>query len=91
MSCSASPQDIFDKYNVDLGLENHDHAYKRSKLIKNRQIVDSGGTLYIGDGSMGVESRPAKSDRDYIQVTEEASCASAPLPNDVSTLVFVLR
>jgi len=37
---------IFDSYNLSIGFENHDHAYKRSKPIRNNQ-VDSTGTLYV--------------------------------------------
>jgi hypothetical protein len=76
-SARAAWLDIFDKHGLDIGLENHDHAYKRTKLIKNRQVVETGGTLYLGDGSMGVEARPAKTGRDYLDVTAQDSYARA--------------
>jgi 3',5'-cyclic AMP phosphodiesterase CpdA len=44
---------MFSKYNVSLAMENHDHIYKRSKPIRYNQIVEK-GTVYIGDGAMGV-------------------------------------
>jgi hypothetical protein len=43
---------IFDQYQLTTALENHDHALKRSKLMKGDQ-PDPSGTLYIGDGCMG--------------------------------------
>jgi hypothetical protein len=44
---------LFDKYNVTIAFENHTHAFKRSKLIKNGK-PDSAGTLYLGEGSWGI-------------------------------------
>jgi hypothetical protein len=46
-----------------VALENHDHAYKRTKLLFNNDIVDptsnQHGVLYVGDGAMGVKLRDA--------------------------------
>lgn len=47
---------IFDQYGMTTALENHDHALKRAKLLKNDQ-PDPTGTLYIGDGCMGQSTR----------------------------------
>lgn len=47
---------LFDKYGLTAGFENHDHVYKRTKRMKHN-MPDANGTLYIGDGSMGVEPR----------------------------------
>ncbi len=44
---------LFEKYNLNVAFENHDHAYKRSKLIRNGK-VDPTGVLYLGDGGYGV-------------------------------------
>jgi len=60
----------FDDYGLDVSFENHDHAYKRSKLLKNDK-EDVSGTLYMGDGSWGVAARPAKAnDRWYLDVVK---------------------
>lgn len=54
-ACREAWSPIFDQYGMDIGFENHDHAYKRTKLMKNGQPVSSNGTLFVGDGSWGVE------------------------------------
>ncbi len=48
---------LFDAYGLTAGFENHDHVYKRTKRMKHNR-PDPAGTLYIGDGCMGVEPRP---------------------------------
>jgi hypothetical protein len=45
---------LFEKYGVNVAFENHDHAYKRSKPIRNGK-VDPKGVIYIGDGGWSVE------------------------------------
>lgn len=53
---------LFDKYNVKLVFENHDHCFKRSLPLRAGK-VDPKGTIYLGDGAWGVELRkpdPAK-------------------------------
>jgi glucan-binding YG repeat protein len=47
---------LFDQYGLDAAFENDHHIYKRSKLIKEGKVDDS-GTLYIGDGAWGVKTR----------------------------------
>eukprot|EP01117_Protostelium_nocturnum_P000843 TRINITY_DN1108_c0_g1_i1.p1 TRINITY_DN1108_c0_g1~~TRINITY_DN1108_c0_g1_i1.p1 ORF type:complete len:608 (-),score=192.35 TRINITY_DN1108_c0_g1_i1:1983-3806(-) len=49
---------VFDKFDLTIGFENHDHAYKRTKPLKNSQ-VDPKGTVYVGDGAWGVPIRPS--------------------------------
>ena len=41
--------EIFDKYNVDLVLQGHDHVYSRSKKLRADQVVAEGepGTIYV--------------------------------------------
>ncbi len=61
----------FEKYNLTAAFENHDHAYKRTELIKGNK-VDPAGVLYIGDGGWGVATprEPAKaSERWYLAAT----------------------
>jgi hypothetical protein len=43
---------IFDRYGLTVGLEHHDHVFKRTKVLKANQVADS-GTVYIGDGCFG--------------------------------------
>ncbi|MBI2431970.1 MAG: fibronectin type III domain-containing protein [Candidatus Hydrogenedentes bacterium] len=47
----------FNAYHLTTAFENHDHALKRSKLLKAGQ-PDNDGVLYIGDGCFGVNPRP---------------------------------
>lgn len=55
---------LFEKHNVDLVLEHHDHTFKRTHPLKGG-LKDKYGVLYLGDGSWGrirpvtkPESRP---------------------------------
>jgi hypothetical protein len=50
---------LFEEYGVSAVFENHDHAYKRSKLLK-RGVVDPTGVLYFGDGGWAVDARTPK-------------------------------
>jgi len=49
---------IFDKYNFSVCFENHAHSYKRTLPLRNSTVVPpgdhQGGTVYVGDGKMGV-------------------------------------
>lgn len=58
---------IFQDEGLTVGFENHDHAYKRTKLLIN-DVENPGGVLYIGDGAMGVTPRPGVTltGRDYL-------------------------
>lgn len=46
--------EIFDKYKFKAAFENHVHSYKRTFPLFNDSINPQ-GTIYFGDGSMGVE------------------------------------
>lgn len=51
---------LFDKYGLQVAFEHHDHAYKRTVLLKEGK-EDPMGVLYLGDGAWGVENgRTAK-------------------------------
>jgi hypothetical protein len=43
---------VFDKYHVDLVFTGHDHAYARTKTLKNGESYPS-GTVYITTGRSG--------------------------------------
>lgn len=54
---------IIDQYKVPLVLEFHDHAYKRTYPVKGHEVQQAGkGTVYIGDGGMGLERDVDKDD-----------------------------
>lgn len=48
---------IFDKHHLTTAFEHHDHAFKRTKLLRRNQ-PDPDGTLYLGDGCWGMNARP---------------------------------
>ena len=47
---------LFDKYGVRVAFEHHDHVAKRSKPLKDGKVTED-GTVYVGDGAFGRESR----------------------------------
>jgi len=47
---------LFERHNIRLVFENHDHAYKRTHPIRNGRI-SSNGVVYVGDGSWGTVPR----------------------------------
>lgn len=56
---------LFDKYNLSLALEHHDHALKRTyPLTKSKSSTK--GTVYLGDGCFGKSTRGIASNRKYI-------------------------
>ncbi|MBK8946349.1 MAG: metallophosphoesterase family protein [Ignavibacteriae bacterium] len=60
---------LFDKYNVDIVLQGHDHVYARTHKIKNDKIVNNSehGTVYITSNS-GSDSYSAKSLNSHLTV-----------------------
>lgn len=63
-------QYLFDEYNLTVAFENHDHIYKRSKILKYGQ-ENPYGTLYMGDGCWGIGNRglPSGSLRWYLDAS----------------------
>lgn len=63
---------VFDQHQLAVSFENHDHVYKRTHRLRGGEIY-ANGTLYVGDGAMGVKSREAPqvlsipADRPYLQ------------------------
>lgn len=47
---------LFDRYGVDAAFENDHHVYKRTLPLKQGRIHEA-GTLYLGDGAWGVNTR----------------------------------
>ncbi|MDZ4676401.1 MAG: metallophosphoesterase family protein [Oligoflexia bacterium] len=59
---------LFDQYKLTTAFENHDHALKRTKLLKNN-LPDKDGTLYLGDGCWGKTTRTPDPTRYYLEQT----------------------
>ena len=63
---------LFEKFNVDVVLEHHDHTFKRTHPLKGG-LVDKYGVVYLGDGSWGKLRIPKKAeDRPYLAHVSEA-------------------
>jgi acid phosphatase type 7 len=61
---------LFEKHQVDVVLEHHDHTFKRTKPLKGGRVDEATGIVYLGDGSWGklrVAKRPE--DRGYLDLT----------------------
>ena len=64
---------LFEKFNVDIVLEHHDHTYKRTHRLTDG-LKDRNGVLYMGDGSWG-QLRPIHKpeDRPYLATWSQAN------------------
>jgi hypothetical protein len=63
---------LFERYNVDIVLEHHDHTFKRTHPLVNG-LKDKHGVIYLGDGSWGklrVPNKPEK--RPYLTTVSSA-------------------
>lgn len=47
---------LFDTHRLTAAFENHDHSFKRSRLLRDGK-PDPAGTLYLGDGCFGRDPR----------------------------------
>lgn len=61
---------LFEQYQIDLGLESHDHALKRTVPIYANEPNPDRGIVYIGDGGGGVNPRDPDPERWYLEVAE---------------------
>lgn len=50
---------VFDTHRLTAAFENHDHVFKRTHPMRGGEVVAE-GTVYLGDGAMGVEPRAGK-------------------------------
>lgn len=57
---------LFDRYAVDMVLEADGHTIKRTVPIRNGQQNEA-GTVYIGEGGLGVKPRTPKTDRWFLR------------------------
>ena len=63
---------LFERYNVDVVLEHHDHTFKRTHPLTNG-MIDKHGVLYLGDGSWGKLRIPKQpEDRPYLATVSGA-------------------
>jgi hypothetical protein len=63
---------LFEKFNVDVVLEHHDHTFKRTHPLKGG-LIDKNGVIYLGDGSWGKLRAPKKpEERPYLATVAEA-------------------
>lgn len=58
---------LFEKYNLDLACESHDHALKRTLPIRDGKPDPENGIVYIGDGGLGVPQRKPEPGRWWFQ------------------------
>ncbi|MFN3554963.1 MAG: purple acid phosphatase family protein [Bacteroidales bacterium] len=56
---------LMEKYGVNLVVEAHDHAFKRTVPIRNQQRDDVHGIVYIGDGGWGAPLRETRNAKDF--------------------------
>ncbi|MBS0624926.1 MAG: metallophosphoesterase family protein [Verrucomicrobia bacterium] len=63
---------LFDKHELPIVFENHNHAYKRTYPLKAGQIA-AAGTVYLGDGSWGTEPRKTN-DVWYLEKKAKKNC-----------------
>jgi len=63
---------LFERYNVDIVLEHHDHTFKRTHPLKDG-LRDPNGIVYLGDGSWGRLRVPKKAEsRPYLATANDA-------------------
>lgn len=63
---------LFDRYNVTLVSENHNHAFKRTKRL-SAGVPDQKGIIYIGDGNYGTKVPPEGCTRVNQDIMEKAT------------------
>ena len=58
---------LFDQHHLTTAFEHHDHAFKRSQLLRAGK-PDGHGTLYLGDGCWGMAARKVDSQLRWYEV-----------------------
>ena len=61
-------------YGVHIAFENHVHAFKRTKRLKNNK-VDNSGTVYLGDGRAGLHGLGVPDQAGLVDVSAEPRLA----------------
>lgn len=63
---------LFERHNIDLVLEHHDHTFKRSHPLRDGLVDHKNGILYLGDGSWGRLRAPQTPERQsYLATTHQ--------------------
>ncbi|MEE9405555.1 MAG: hypothetical protein V3V20_11740, partial [Algisphaera sp.] len=62
---------LFEEHQIDAVFEHHDHAYKRTHLLRGDQPHPQ-GILFLGDGAWGVEPRSVDPTRPYLAVAKSS-------------------
>lgn len=62
---------LFDRFDVDIAFENHDHTFKRTFPLRGNQIDEAEGTIYLGDGCWGRSPRSTREERWYLDRAEK--------------------
>ncbi len=57
---------IFDQHHLTTAFEHHDHAFKRTPLLRENKS-DPHGTLYLGDGCWGMAARKVDAERRWYE------------------------
>lgn len=63
---------VFDRFNLPLAFEHHDHTFKRTHPLRAGK-PDPRGTVYLGDGAWGVDPRKPKSPADLPYLAKSAA------------------
>lgn len=63
---------LFEKYNIDLGLESDGHCIKRTVPIRGEKKADD-GVVYLGEGGYGAPQKQYKGGRWYLEKPGYAS------------------
>ena len=71
---------LFDKHNIDLVLEHHDHTFKRTHPMRGGEVDERTGIVYLGDGSWGKLRIPKMPEKPPYLAE-----ASAIVPHDASS------
>ena len=48
---------LFEEKNLDIAFEHHDHVLKRTYPLRNLEVSNENGIVYLGDGAMGKGTR----------------------------------
>jgi hypothetical protein len=62
---------LWEKYNVPVVLEHHDHTYKRTRPLTAGKVDPDGGVTYLGDGAWGQLRTPrTPQERPYLRTAQ---------------------
>lgn len=56
---------LLERHNVDIVIEAHDHAYKKTVPIRDNRRNDENGIIYLGDGGWGAPVRDVKDPEEF--------------------------